>query len=357
MVTGGLARDEFHPLLPLASNHPLFAVPYREQVLLWFGNGGTPVAHTTDQRFRPLILFAGIAASSVLLAHSINAFVADALTAAPERLIALQDSDEPGSPIPVSYSPAQYAEDVRRSGLFVLPPPSQEPSGPDGSGGSSGTASRGTPGAPVRASLGAAQKIRLIGVVMGDQHGIFAVVEDQASKNQTLYRMHDHISNLGEVADIQRNAIIIRQGNLEEVVELAVPDQPATATTGALKPASPTAVPPRVAGVGPQLKQVIDRREVEQAMNNLPQLMTQARAVPNMVNGTINGFRLDYIAPSSFYEKIGVKTGDVLQRVNGVDIRDPGTILSLLQQLKNEEVVKMDMIRNNQRSTITYELR
>ncbi|MDH5669491.1 MAG: hypothetical protein OEY86_15945 [Nitrospira sp.] len=312
------------------------------------------MAQTTDQRFRPIILFSAIAASGILLAHSINAFVADALTVAPELLISAQDTDSSGSPQPVSYSPAHYAEDVRRSGLFVLPPPSQESREP---GGSAGAPNHGKPGAPVRASLGAAAKIRLIGVVMGDQQGVFAVVEDQSSKTQTLYRLHDHISDLGEVADIKRNAIIIRQGNLEELVELASPNKPATADTNAAKPGSPTAGSPHSAGIGPPLKQVVDRREVEQAMNNLPQLMTQARAVPNMVNGSINGFRLDYIAPSSFYEKIGVKTGDVLQRVNGVDIRDPGTILSLLQQLKNEEVVKMDIIRNNQRSTVTYELR
>ena len=311
------------------------------------------MAQTTDQRFRPIILFSAIAASGILLAHSINAFVADALTAAPELLISTQDTDSSGSPLPVSYSPAQYAEDVRRSGLFVLPPPQALRE----AGGSAGAPNQGKPGVPVRASLGAATKIRLIGVVMGEQQGVFAIVEDQASKNQTLYRLHDHISDLGKVTDITRNAIVIRQGNLEELVELAAPNTPATANTSAATPGSSTAGSPHSTGIGPQLKQVVDRREVEQAMNNLPQLMTQARAVPNMVNGTINGFRLDYIAPSSFYEKIGVKTGDVLQRVNGVDIRDPGTILSLLQQMKNEEVVKMDIIRNNQRSTVTYELR
>jgi general secretion pathway protein C len=92
-------------------------------------------------------------------------------------------------------------------------------------------------------------------------------------------------------------------------------------------------------------------------MNDLPKLMTQARAMPYMVNGAVNGFRIDYMAPASFYEKIGIQTGDILQRVNGVDIRDPGTMLNLLQQLKNERVVKLDMVRNNQPSTVTYELR
>jgi len=216
---------------------------------------------------------------------------------------------------------------------------------------------RGSSGAPVRASLGAAAKIRLIGVVMGEQRGIFAIVEELASKNQALYRLHDHIPDLGEVVDIQRTGIVIRRGNLEELVELAMSDMPVRPSKIAMKPPTSATASPQIYTAGPSIKKVVDRREVELAMNDMSKLMTQARAVPHMVNGAIDGFRLDYIAPSSFYEKIGVQTGDVLQRVNGVDIRDPGTILSLLQQLKNEAMVKVDIIRNNQRSTVTYELR
>ena len=202
----------------------------------------------------------------------------------------------------------------------------------------------------IRASLGAATKIRLIGVVMGVQRGVFAVVEELLSKRQSLYRLHEEIPDLGEVSDIQRNGILIRQGNLEEFLELASMEQPAASP-------GPAAAQPAPGGAGTPLRKVIDRREVELAMSDLPKLLTQARAVPNKVNGATNGFRIEYIAPASFYEKIGVRAGDVLQRVNGVDIRDPSTMLGLLQQLKNERVVKLDLVRNNQPSTVTYELR
>jgi general secretion pathway protein C len=146
---------------------------------------------------------------------------------------------------------------------------------------------------------------------------------------------------------------VIRQGNVEELLELAHAEGPSAAvdSTGTPPP------PKKPSASGAPLRKVVDRREVEQAMSDLPKLLSQARAVPNMANGAVNGYRLDYIAPASFYEKIGVQTGDVLQRVNGVDIRDPSTMLSLLQQLKNEQIVKLDVVRNNQRSTITYELR
>jgi general secretion pathway protein C len=245
--------------------------------------------------------------------------------------------------MPVSFSPMQAADAISSSGLFLVPPPQERSTYADG-----------PDGAPVRASLGAAAKIRLIGIVMGDRQGVFAVVEELASKKQALYRLHDQIPDLGNVSEIRQNGIVIRQGNLEELLELGLTEKPLNAANSSGPPAIQSSQPSASIGAN---RKVLDRREVESAMNDLPKLMTQARAVPNMVNGTVTGFRLDYVAPSSFYEKIGVQAGDVLQRVNGVDIRDPGTMLNLLQQLKNERVVKLDMIRNNQRSTVTYELR
>jgi general secretion pathway protein C len=237
----------------------------------------------------------------------------------------------------VSHIPNRFVEDVRSSGLFALPP-QREPINPEGSG------------TPIRASIGAATKISLIGVVMGERNGVFAIVEEQATKKQTLYRLHDEIPDVGEVVDIRRNGIVVRQGNLEELVELVMPEQP---RGGDMEAAGSSFA----ATSSPLIKKVVDRREVDQALNDLPRLLTQARAVPYMVNGAINGFRIDYMAPASFYEKIGIRTGDILQRVNGVEIRDPGTVLNLLQQLKHEQVVKLDLVRNNRRTTVTYELR
>lgn len=302
------------------------------------------VAAIPRQQMRRVGLFLCLVGGGLLIAHSINAFVADALYVIPTHPVGTGGDRQAGSSLLAAYSPAKAAEDVRSSGLFLLP------AAPEG--GLANSEKPGSSSAPVRASLGLSTRIRLIGVVFGDQR--FAIVEDLSSnKQQTLYRVHDQVLDLGEVSEIRRNGILVRQGNLEELLELAMLDNPAV--PGSSVGAGPSPVQTRAAGV--PLRKVIDRREVEQAMNDLPKLLSQARAAPHMVNGTINGFRLDYIAPASFYEKIGVQAGDVLHRVNGVDIRDPSTMLNLLQQLKNEQIVKLDVARNNQRSTITYELR
>jgi len=270
------------------------------------------------------------------VAHTINAFVAAALALPPAKGSVSQTASMAS---PVTFVPQQWADQIQTSGLFLLP------AAPIGKTGVPGTASQ----TPLRAALGVANKLRLLGVVLGSDRGVFAIVEEVATKRQVLYRLHDQIPDLGEVSAIRRDGMVVRSGDQEELLELMTTDKPITAAAPASAPISPVA--------GTPLRKVIDRREVEAAMADLPKLLTQARAVPFMVNGAPNGYRMDYIAPSSFYEKIGIQSGDVLQRVNGVDVRDPSTMLSLFQQLKNERTVKVDMVRNNQKTTMTFELR
>lgn len=270
------------------------------------------------------------------VAHTINAFVAAALALPPAKGSVSQTASMAS---PVTFVPQQWADQIQTSGLFLLP------AAPIGKTGVPGTASQ----TPLRAALGVANKLRLLGVVLGSERGVFAIVEELATKRQVLYRLHDQIPDLGEVSAIRRDGMVVRSGDQEELLELMTTDKPIMAAAPASAPISPVA--------GTPLRKVIDRREVEAAMADLPKLLTQARAVPFMVNGAPNGYRMDYIAPSSFYEKIGIQSGDVLQRVNGVDVRDPSTMLSLFQQLKNERTVKVDMVRNNQKTTMTFELR
>ena len=302
--------------------------------LVWKTQNGMDILG--DQPVRRLTIGAYLAVGAFLIAHGVNAFVAAALALPPAKGAALQSVQ---TAAPVAFVPQQWVDQIQSSGLFMLP------AAPLGMTGVPGTASQ----SPVRAALGVANKLRLLGVVLGSERGVFAIVEELATKHQVLYRLHDQIPDLGEVSAIRRDGLVIRSGDQEELLELSTTDKPAAPVV--------TAGPPVAAAPGVPIKKVIDRREVETAMADLPKLLTQARAVPFLVNGAPSGYRMEYIAPASFYEKIGIQSGDVLQRVNGVDVRDPSTMLSLFQQLKNERTVKVDMVRNNQKTTMTFELR
>jgi len=282
------------------------------------------------------IIFAYIMCGTFLVAHIINAVIAEALSVPSGLVRPSQGSDreaKANAALPV------LVERIRTSGLFPLPP---DPLGMS-------TTGSGAP--PSRAPLNLASKLKLLGVVIGDHEGVSAIVEELSSKRQLFFRLHDQIPDVGDISEIRRDGIVVRQGDQQELLELT------TAQTEK-PPSAPVTAGSAVAPVpGSPVHTVLDRRDVEQAMGDLPKLLSQARAVPYLVNGAMNGFRLDFIAPSSFYEKIGLKYGDVLQQVNGVDIRDPGTMLTLFQQLRNEKTVKLDVLRNNQRTAMTFDIR
>ena len=282
------------------------------------------------------IIFAYVICATFLVAHIINAVIAEALSVPVGQVRRLPASDQEAG---VMASVPAIVEHIRTSGLFPLPP---DPLG---------MSTAGSDTQPPRAPLNLASKLKLLGVVIGDHEGVSAIVEELSSKRQLFFRLHDQIPDVGEISEIRRDGIVVRQGDQQELLELA-------ALQVEKPPSAPVTAGAAVAPVpGSPVRTVLDRRDVEQAMGDLPKLLSQARAVPYLVNGAMNGFRLDFVAPSSFYEKIGLRYGDVLQQVNGVDIRDPGTMLTLFQQLRNEKTVKLDVLRNNQRTAMTFDIR
>jgi general secretion pathway protein C len=107
----------------------------------------------------------------------------------------------------------------------------------------------------------------------------------------------------------------------------------------------------------PPQRRVLDRREITEALNDPTRLLTQAQTVPFLNDGKLDGFRLYNVMPLGFFDKIGLQTSDILQRINGVELRDPSMVLSLMQQLRNERTVRVELVRNSQRQTLTYEIR
>ncbi|MEK7280410.1 MAG: PDZ domain-containing protein [Nitrospirota bacterium] len=103
-------------------------------------------------------------------------------------------------------------------------------------------------------------------------------------------------------------------------------------------------------------KMMLDKREITGVLENIPKLLTQARLVPNFTQGKADGFRVVSITPDSFYAKIGIKNGDVLQRINGMELREPDSFFKVFQQLKDESSITLDLIRNNKKETLDYEI-
>ena len=278
-----------------------------------------------------------LAALALIVAHATNALVADALYVPLEQ----PAPTTIGAEAPDTSGQAQQSVAViLHSGLFELPPELHANAG--------GQAAAAPPPPPI----GAARKVALLGTVSGKSGGMMAILEDLGSKKQELYRVGAEIPSVGTLAVIEKERVFFKSGPSEEWLDLTIGQQMRAGAPGYVPPA-----PAPVHSTAPPARRVLDRREVTDALNDPTRLLTQAQAVPFLSDGKLDGFRLYNVVPSGFFDKIGLQTNDIVQRINGVELRDPGMLLSLFQQLRNERTVRVDMVRNAARQTLTYEIR
>lgn len=101
----------------------------------------------------------------------------------------------------------------------------------------------------------------------------------------------------------------------------------------------------------------ITRTDLESQMANLPDLLTQARGVPNIVGGRIDGFKITEIVPNSLFAKLGVKDGDVLKEVDGEKLDSPAKAMELYNTLRTKNKINISGDRNGKPFTMTYNIR
>ena len=203
----------------------------------------------------------------------------------------------------------------------------------------------------------------LIGTAVGQGGASYAIIEDTRTKEQLLYRVGDLLLEDAKIAKISRNKVEILRGDKEkEVLEVSLTPEEAKPGAPAAQPALSTPVGPKGAAANSvrqvsRNRWVLDKREVESAVDNLPQLLTKARIIPNFSDGKPDGFRIFAITEDSLYSKIGLQNGDILHRVNGIEVKDPQNFMKVFEQLKDETSITVDLVRNNQKETFGYEIR
>jgi len=101
----------------------------------------------------------------------------------------------------------------------------------------------------------------------------------------------------------------------------------------------------------------IDEAGVTQLTTNINQYMTQVRLIPFFEGNKSAGYRIAAIRPGTTFEQLGFQGGDVLQQVNGLDVSSPEKLYTIFQNLKDEKKVSVNILRQGQKNTLTYEIR
>jgi general secretion pathway protein C len=208
--------------------------------------------------------------------------------------------------------------------------------------------------------------LRLLGTVIGPPRLTFAIIE-VGDEGQHLYHLQDVILDVAKVVRITRNEVTVEVEGKPTVLRTEFeplrsrPEVQAGAPSAAsisLRGSKATTVAPRKSKrkKGKQ-RLTLDRKMVDAAFANLPRLLTQARVMPHYSSGKMAGFRVVSVKSDSLFARIGLQPQDVLKRINGMEIKDPSRFLSAFQQVKEEDIITLDIVRQGQPSTFVYDIR
>ena len=181
--------------------------------------------------------------------------------------------------------------------------------------------------------------LALIGTVLTSGSNPYAIIENTKDKLQDAFSINDNIFEIATLVGIYKNKVEINRNGIIETLQIDELNQDSSddEQSGNIK--------------------YLDAAEVQNAISNLPVVMTQARAIPYWQEGKPVGLRLFSIKQDSIFDKVGLKNGDILKNINGRQLGDFSKAMALFEELKNETSLSIQLERNKQPMTLQYKIR
>jgi general secretion pathway protein C len=307
--------------------------------------------------FQLAVLFAG----GLLMARTVNAFVARALDVPPETIIeATQprsgpEEDGPGSRIPTTaflernlfQAKREDLEAERRAAKKAEAEKAEAEAGAD------------PESFDISNCTMAGVSAKLVATVVSTvPENSVAVFQTGSDEDAVALRIGDEFVDQGRVMKIEWRNVYLDRNNRCEIVSLDE-DGPKRRQAVVSKPQKEDDDDDLDANVT-KVKSgeyEIARAEIDNVLSNMSKLATQARIVPSFKNGKANGFKLFSIRPNSLYAKIGIQNGDIVQQINGYEINSPDKALEIYSKLKDAQTITVDLLRRGKSRTMTYNIR
>jgi len=192
-------------------------------------------------------------------------------------------------------------------------------------------------------------QISLMGTIAGRREASYAIFSDGAGQ-QDVFRPGEQVFGLGQLKKVEKARVIINSGGKDIAIDLAEITAVKEVKAG---PGSAAAFGRKTGATSYQ----VDQQRVQQAIEKPDQIMTDARFIPNVVEGRQQGFILRELKPGGIYQSLGLQNEDILLKINEYDISSPDKALQAFIALRGLDRADLDIIRHGSKMTMTYQIR
>jgi general secretion pathway protein C len=195
----------------------------------------------------------------------------------------------------------------------------------------------------------------LLGTATGSSRTSFILIRRTSSNEERVFRISDKVFDLGVLQSVHKESAELRSEN--RTITLRTPVAPADPTKAAL-PGQPAPNPALgVIQSKPGGSGIIDQRALNAALDNIGQAMSDARLLPSVKEGKVEGFKVSEVKPQGVFASVGLKNGDVLMKINEFPIDSPEKAIQSFMTLKGQNRIKLDLIRDNTPTSLSYDIR
>ncbi|MFT2092221.1 type II secretion system protein GspC [Paraglaciecola sp. 2405UD69-4] len=197
-------------------------------------------------------------------------------------------------------------------------------------------------------------KLTLTGVVTSTEEGLGAAIIENRNQQQT-YGVNDEIEGTNAtLEEVHVDRVIISNNGVNETLMLDGVDYNKKSSSQVSKPSRQTSPREDSNRRRTLSSDALDaRRELQQK----PASFTDYIAVaPNRENGELTGYRVSPGKNSSLFKEVGLKSGDVVTDINGLDLTDIQQGLEAMNLLREVESLQMTVQREDELITIYLDL-
>jgi general secretion pathway protein C len=240
-----------------------------------------------------------------------------------------------------ALSETQYIDGILGRNIFDMDKIGVEADGGEGGEGGDGVA---------QSDLNATLKGTVVAVP--ETFSAAFILED-GKKSAYAYGIGQRILD-AEILEILEDRIRIKRGNGKEEW-LTLSDKETKPPT-----TKPTAAAPEDENVEKlgENEYVVDRSMLQQHLEDLEGLSRMGRALLHRgPDGEFDGYRLSAIRRGSLPDKLGIRNGDIIHSVNGMDLNSVQGAMQALQALQNENSLGFKVTRRGQPVDLNYQVR
>jgi general secretion pathway protein C len=169
-------------------------------------------------------------------------------------------------------------------------------------------------------------------ILLGTLEPSFAAVFDAVDSRMHTVAVGDQLHDDEILAIAHRSITVRHDGQPLELRMQAPPSAPAPSPRAGAK--APTAV---------------SRAELDGALENIPVLASQIQLHPDFTDHQFQGFRVARLQADSLLARAGLRQGDLIRRVNGLDVWRPESLGKLLASAHSVTQVDVELDRDGAR--------